>query len=176
MKNKFLLCLSIVFLFGMVSQANALTLDFNKASGWIGSANPSNENPSGEAVIANILIGLGTGYVGTIDDIGYFRSDYDTTALDTVVLAGHDKQDKGDTSYQSSGYDYIFGKYGTTGYLWYVDGFVGEIILPDDGLNKNGLSHTTAFNGAPSVPEPSTVLLLGIGLLGIIGCSRRVKK
>jgi hypothetical protein len=41
---------------------------------------------------------------------------------------------------------------------------------------SNGISHITFFNGAPSVPEPPIMLLLGSGLIGLAVFSRKLRK
>lgn len=47
--------------------------------------------------------------------------------------------------------------------------------LSDVGLGNQALSHVTYF-GTTSVPEPATMLLLGVALVGLAGVSRKYKK
>jgi hypothetical protein len=44
------------------------------------------------------------------------------------------------------------------------------------GQLSNGISHITFFNGAPSVPEPPMMLLVGSGLIGLAVFSRKRRK
>lgn len=49
--------------------------------------------------------------------------------------------------------------------------------MNDDGKNKNGyaISHIRFFGGTQQVPEPTTMLLFGLGLIGLAGL-RKSKK
>ncbi len=83
-----------------------------------------------------------------------------------------------DSSSQQSGiYQYILGKYDGPNYgslVWYnADGFTGDITLQGTaGTGNYALSHISFFNsstGDPStsIPVPATLLLFGLGLLGL---------
>ena len=53
--------------------------------------------------------------------------------------------------------------------------WAGDLTGFNLGNGEFTISHVTEFVGPASVPEPSISALLGIGLLGMIGVSRRRK-
>jgi hypothetical protein len=65
-----------------------------------------------------------------------------------------------------------------------IDGTIFDFNMPLDNLAKDGNVFNTSFtvslsgtliplNPSPFVPEPSTALLLGAGLLGLLAMGRR---
>lgn len=184
MNKKFLLFLSIIFLLGMVSQASALSLTIGDAYylGFINDGVPS--SPTDEVDYINNLTELAAG-AGPVQDgteyydrIGSLLGD---GPFPLATLTGAFK-DQSAPFEAPAGYMYILGKYGAGpsgggSYVWYfASGFDESITLPTSSPGGPGLSHISAYNNTPSVPEPSTMFLLGIGLVGLVGCSRKVRK
>jgi len=71
-------------------------------------------------------------------------------------------------------WDYAVVKYGNY-WIAYEDTDNNDLLTIDKF--KNGISHVTFFDPNPthSLPEPTTILLLGAGLLGLVGLRKKSK-
>lgn len=173
--KRFLVFLCIAFLFGIASQASALTIDGAGYLGHVYKATP--DSPTDEAGYINHLLGMNLGDTENYGGNDYYRSMLDATGFPTATAAGNKKADYPAYTFDATGFTYILAKYGVgqvTGgsYIWYLGTNGGIETLPTLDI---GLSHVTAFNYT-SVPEPSTMFLLGFGLVGLVGVTRKVKK
>ncbi len=180
--KKFILLLILAVSFGVISNAsnaNALLIGDAYYVGLVNDGAPA--NPTNEVDYINYLITLAIGAGPTV----YDGETYDriNSTLNIVFpdadITGAVKQNNNNTTFIANGAHYILAKYDGLNYgsaVWYsADGF-GEVTLPSvAGTGNWGLSHTSAYNPS-EVPEPTTMLLFGTGLIGLSGFVRRKKK
>lgn len=168
---------------GGASQASLITdpgLTYGDANylGYINDGIPS--GLSVEVGYINNLNGLAPG----TDPVAIGTETYDRNdstlpgPFDDAVVFGAIKDeavdDVNNSSQQGGIYQYILGKYDGPNYgslVWYnADGFTGNITLQGTaGTGNYALSHISFYNSSTStsVPAPATLLLFGLGLLGL---------
>lgn len=124
-------------------------------------------SPAAEECWANNILGSGSAsYFTKADPVSYYSTDVANTFAFSLT---------GDPGYfivKNSTNWALFQNNGSTD--WGVFSTVG---LPS-GFNLGGdnrwiISHVTSFNGTREVPEPASLLLVGMGLLGFVFARRR---
>ena len=172
---------SVVLMFAVVS-AQATTIGLLQFDDYyVGSINdgiPS--SPGLEIGYINNLIGLAPGASNTpIGTEIYNREGSDIATLPTVGT-WNTKDEVAPFSFVApfDGSFYVLAKYDAAAagsLVWLVDALAADIFTAQANYNDRGLSHISAYGNA-SVPEPMTLILLGFGLVGLAGFSRRFKK
>lgn len=171
-------CALLLGLAGLAPSAVAITM--NQASpqflGIIDPDIPASE--AAEATYINFLIGLDPTTSGTYSGQEITRSAnilcFPTCPGATATGSVKDESESNSGNF-GYGFTYLLGKYDATragALVWYVAGLTGEFEIPqlfgNCGSLGNpagcGLSHWALYNPGTSVPEPSTPLLLGLGL------------
>jgi hypothetical protein len=174
--------LVIACFMGLGSQANALTISSGE---YLGVVSPDGGSPASEATEITHLVGLTPGtFEADFNGDSYDRSSnilcFPTCPAATDVGAVKDDTSPS-TTVDVTGFTYLLAKYDASqagGYIWYVADLTGDQTIPSNlgtcGATGCGLSHWTLFNpedgtatpsGTPSVPEPSSLILLGAGLI-----------
>lgn len=191
MKNLCTILLGILFSFLLCVSASAYTMtDITEFDTFLASTD-ANLNPTGDVAFAEAN-GGGSGLNAYKDE--YFVSTdweavYDVTeGVGTILGYAYDTSanmlswptiESFIVKQGSWGPDdtYLFLNVANLRYLA-VEATVGfPIMKQDDGRIWDGdVSHVTGLSGNNPVPEPATMVLFGIGLMGIAGLGRNRKK
>ncbi|HPQ45064.1 MAG TPA: PEP-CTERM sorting domain-containing protein [Syntrophales bacterium] len=189
--KKIKMLLAIVFVafitFGMMSSADALLITPATTPQWSGT---SPVNPQ-----AADIPGL-VGYSGTLTELykqdvdggesGPFASSYSTEFFNTPT----DPEDATITYMSGPSITgdplYLLVKDGNHDPIWYIfdlsswNGtetiYLEDFWAPTTTSAGNGSISHVALYGPTSIPEPFTLILLGIGLVGIAGIRRRMER
>jgi hypothetical protein len=186
-----MLLVTMFLVAGMISSANALyitpstgsTVEPPGVTRWEGNETSQND-------INTILLGL----IGT--DVFLYKSDVGSPPVESGPLdASYDTVFNPETDPSGADITYTGGDIvGSPSYLlvkdgkqtpaWYLFelapglGWDGTEILQlrDFWPNEGAISHVALYGDQTPIPEPTTMLLFGTGLIGLIGFRKKFKK
>jgi|MudIll2142460700_1097286.scaffolds.fasta_scaffold32198_4 hypothetical protein len=192
-----ILIVSLVFLFGMMSSAGAVIITPSTEVQWAGTLpkNPAEgDSISGSHGTFTLPELLYKQDVGAGSDVGPYAGAY-TTTFSNSPTDPQDAElswDRGD--FISGNPLYLVVKDGNHDPIWYIfdllsltnvegasvsdpwkwDG-METIYLSGFWPEQGAISHVAVHGGSATVPEPSTLLLLGSGIMGLCGVVWRGK-
>ncbi|MFH2058688.1 MAG: PEP-CTERM sorting domain-containing protein [Pseudomonadota bacterium] len=186
-KSFLLLNILLLALVTFVTQASALLIiDPDTTSifdqGPKGSINPNN---STNQIISYIETTYSINEIFKAEsegESGVLNGSYDTNIDWSIGIGGTIAWNNGTSTATDV---YLLVKDGNNEPFWYLFNLSDTSGLGWDGMDtiqlqnfwpgNGGISHVSLFGGGTPVPEPATMLLFGLGLLGVAGVSRRKK-
>ena len=183
MKKHLLVLTFLVCALLIAGPANAISLGFNDLIGNVAPGTPANLTE--EAIRAGHIIdlynvGAGGEFVPStgpgVPDYTYFIVGGENVPLPIIpsILGTGVELPLGNPT-PGAAYTYVLAKLGQDDYLYYLGNDMTPISIVDPVGQGLGLSHLTLFNPT-SVPEPGTLMLLGLGLVGVVAVRRFRKR
>ena len=170
-KNLITIALAVACAVGFATAAQAVDLAIGD-SRYLGNIDPGTPaNAESEAGFINHLLDMALGQQNDLfDGNTYDRSNVACVGCPDATAVGSVKDESAPFNpiNLGTGWQYLLAKYGNTSHVWFIGGLTGAGHTVPLEAPGGGLSHVSLYNpGTTTVPEPTTLVLLGAGLLGL---------